>query len=532
MKRTKIKGFSSATAMLFVVGFGMTGVAVLSLASTQTKMTVRTEQKFQADNLAKTGADVLFDNIRNELNASGNYPFTLDPTSMSVTTGSTTYTVGTYEAKVEDCTKTAEDIDNGSQKVRRTVYNFVIFATGTAANGTSSKIKMRFRAYRDQALIKKTTSRMPTSDGQIWFPVGAIVSNTTVDIKTNQGLRTYDLAGQGNAHILANDGISWTPSGAKSGYVNPNILDIQGQYLTPQGGPYDRTVSPTGIGNSNGTKNYRNPALAASGSFPGSPADNVLKMSGPVGFPGDGEINTWKSRWYNTATGANSTAYANLQAASAPSYNGFPNVVRCPAIINGDLDVSNGQTLRLMPRSTNPWDNVIYVTGDVKNKGQLLNLGVTLVVLGKYSDGPSAEYKLDLQGSPFANMATVMQRSSMMCLNESPDAISISTNSSATTGLMFAMKGGINVTSSNAELTGMLVSGGTGANGGVNIAPGGGNSFVVKFDPNVATGGDLDIDPNSVIDVSWIPDPNQSPNYWADRPYAWRWLPNAYGLAY
>jgi hypothetical protein len=71
--------------------------------------------------------------------------------------------------------------------------------------------------------------------------------------------------------------------------------------------------------------------------------------------------------------------------------------------------------------------------------------------------------------------------------------------------LIYALKGGIKVKSSNAEFTGMLLSGGTGTTGGIDITPGGGASFVVKFDPNAATGGNLSIDASSVIDMNYVP---------------------------
>lgn len=505
--------------MMFVMGFALTGVAAMNLTQTQNKVAFMATNKVQADALARSGFDVFYDQIRAEMEASGNYPFALDPTNLTTTVNGHNVNLGSYEATILECQKTQNDLDQGGSKIRRTTYTFKIKCKGTASNGTYSEFKVRFNAYRDQNLVKQTTSHMPQVSGQIYFPVGAIVSNTSVDIATNNGLRTYDTLGQNRAHILANDGISWSSPG-KSSNTNPNVLDIQGQYLVPQGGSYDRTVSPTGIGNSNGAKNYKNPALAASGSFLGSPSDSVLKMGGPAGFADYAKTEEWRTRWYNTATGTGSTAYTGFTPANGITYNGVDRVLRCPAIINGDINVNNGELLRLMPKSTNPWDNVIYVTGDVKNKGQLLNLGVTLVVLGKYSDGPSAEYKLDTQGSPFTNAATVMQRSSLMCLNQSADAVSFSTNSSATTGLIYALRGGIDVTSSNAEFTGMLVSGGTGTDGGVKIHPGGYNSFVVKFDPNAATGGDLDLDPNSVIDVTYIPS-GIAVAFAPSRPYAW-----------
>lgn len=174
-----------------------------------------------------------------------------------------------------------------------------------------------------------------------------------------------------------------------------------------------------------------------------------------------------------------------------------------------------------MPKSTNPWDNIIYVNGDVKNLGNIKNLGVTIVVVGKYSDSTTSSYSLDATGSPFSNIATVSQRSSIMCLSSDPQAVSLSTRQNTSPGLIYAINGGIDVTSANCSITGMLVSGGTGTNGGVNIHPAGYGSLTVNFDPNAATGGDLDLSSYSQINSTWVPDPNQSPWYWTDPPFGW-----------
>jgi len=160
-----------------------------------------------------------------------------------------------------------------------------------------------------------------------------------------------------------------------------------------------------------------------------------------------------------------------------------------PARIDGNLLVEGGQTLRLVPTSDNPAENVIYVTGDVSNLGQIMNLGVKVVVVGKYSDSATSEYKLDLQDSKYATRPELLRNSGLISLAKRKDAIEITSNSTATTGLMYAAKGGININSSNAELRGILVAGGRGAFGGINVQPGGGNSFVVHYEPDAAQWG-------------------------------------------
>jgi hypothetical protein len=66
----------------------------------------------------------------------------------------------------------------------------------------------------------------------------------------------------------------------------------------------------------------------------------------------------------------------------------------------------------------------------------------------------------------------VLMRSNFISLSKNANAITWTTGSSTTSGLIYAANGGIKVESSNAEITGMLLAGGKGQTGGINIVPG------------------------------------------------------------
>jgi len=143
------------------------------------------------------------------------------------------------------------------------------------------------------------------------------------------------------------------------------------------------------------------------------------------------------------------------------------------------------------------------VRGNVKNLGALLNLGVTIVMEGKYTDGPSSEYKVSSDGSLFANDDLVAQRAGFISTAKEKEAFRFRTNSSARTGLIYAALGGIQVEGANVEFTGSLVAGGRGGDGGIDINPGGGNSFVVRYDSWAVNGGSLEITEPAEVEVTY-----------------------------
>lgn len=491
MKRHhRIKGSSTPVVLMFIGGFAMIGYSVLDMNNVNERTSLKASQKVQATNLAESGVQQLFDSIRRQMQANNTYPMSINTTNYSAPTSAGTIVLGQYNARLLNVDTQMRDV-NGR---RQTTYIYDVEGLGVV-NGISSTIRAQFSGtvvhYLEE--IRQNVGGVRNAD-QIYFPAAAIAAAETVEIETDQGLRTYSPDGK-SGHILANKGISWNPKGgaSKNGFVNPNILDVQGMILVHRD-QKGRTEGPTGIGNSNGKKNYRTPIISSGGGLPAIGADSVYGMDAEVGFASETVVNNWKNNWISTTAKTGSTRYTrSIKSDEVPQRPGDQwRVIPTPAYIDGDLEVLPGQQLRLMPSSSNNVENIVYVKGKVKNMGALLNLGVTLVIEDGYEDGPTSEYKLDTQGTPYNTRKKVLQASSLVCLKKSSEAIKIKTNSSALTGVMYAANGGISVESSNAELSGMLVAGGRGGNGGVRIKPGGGSSFVVRYEPDAAGAGDFD----------------------------------------
>ena len=499
-------GFSSAAVLLFLFTFSMIGVGVLSLVTTHHSGSKKTAEKIQSNTLAESGVAVLYDRVRNRMILDDNYPFSVDETPITYVENGDTIRSGVYSARVINVRKVENDIDVGSNKIRRTNFTFTIEGTGIAVNGVASVLRSKFDATVEYNLIKKVTvTHPPNLAEEVCFPIGALVANAAVDIQTNAHFRTTSPNGI-SGHVMGNDGISWdVQSGDKTTVTDGSVLNIQGQYLVPRGGAYDRTVSGSGIGNTNGSKNYQNPAAPPQGSFLGSPADSVLPLGGNLRFMNGSEVDHWQDRWHTKATDAAGHQFpgdVNAIELTGRTGDGWK-IITAPAYIEGDLNIDAASTLRLMPGNTNPQDNIIYVNGNVRNLGKLLNLGVTVVMVGKYEDSAAGEYRVDHAGSPFATRELTLMRSGMYSLNAAADAIQFHTEVNSLTGLVYSMKGGIAIDGADAEFTGTMIAGGVGAQGGIKVRPRNGSGCTMHYEPYAATGGPLESDPDSNTDVTY-----------------------------
>jgi hypothetical protein len=491
---------SLAPVLIFTVGFSMMGMGMISVTGAYDKGANKAAKKWQSNQLAETGANVLYDRIRQQMINDGSYPFVLNNTEAKATVDGNLQVVGTYSANLIKDREVLTDISGQ----RQYTYYFTIEAKGQAKNGVESLIQTRFKATMAKYLVPKTTATATVNPTEFGFPTGAIVSNADVKITTNQGLRTYSPSGT-DAHVIANDGIVWEPaSGSKSTFINPSILDIQGYWLTPDGGPYTLTTGNGGIGNSNGTVNYRSPVAPPVGDFPGAAANTVIKLEGPTQFADEGTVETWRKDWQDQASKTGATIHSKGVDSASVAFTSGVKRLQSPATINGDLNIADGDKLELFPYSKDPRKNVVYVKGDVKNLGQLVNHGVTLVFEGKYSDDKDAEYKLEPDALTFKTREEVLMKSSLMSLSKSRDSMVFNTNSSSTTGLVYSLRGGIEAYGTP-EFSGMLLAGGVSDSGGIKIEPEGGNSFVVKYEPYAATGGALALDSESVVSVEYVP---------------------------
>lgn len=480
---------------------------MFSLTATQDLVSTRNIGRIQANTLAESGIHVMYDRIRSQMLASQTFPFSTGETNVVQSTPLGAKTVGTYDAKVLDHKEIVTDIDVWDGKVRRSTFTFTLESIGVTSEGLQSKVKAKFTAVLQKKLVPKSSlSGTPPDVTQISFPSGALSSNSTIDIVSDEGLVTTAPNGL-SGHLTSNEGISWnTKTGAKSGVTQADFLKIQGQYLVPPGGPYTWTVSPSGMGNSNGSKNYQNPAAPPSGSFLGSPADTVLQLSAPMYFADAGQTLSWKDRWYGDATKTGFKDYSsNLSSSSITTKTpSGVKMIQAPARINGNFDIAAGDTVKLMPNSTNPRDNVIYVKGNVQNLGALKNLGCTLVVEGNYSDSEASDYSVTHSESPFSTRERAMNRSMLAVLGKNPTAAHFSMSGAHETGLVYALNGGLKFDGSAPEFTGAMIAGGANPDGGISVSPKNGTKFTMHYDPYATSGGPLLLDDGSFIDKDFV----------------------------
>lgn len=464
----------------------MVGVGVTSLAMVQDSHSGRSGSKQQANELAESAVHAMYQRIKTSMVQTNAMPTAINAQSLTFTTrNGANRDAGTMSAQVvsTDVTSATVSAADGNVATRKT-YTFQIEGRGIASNGIESIVRASVTGTVDESdgTYRQVVHGQQADGNRVPFSVcpGAIMCNGAIRMTTNQGIRTY--SPNNDAHVVANRGIEWNPAtGSKSGHSNPNIIDIQGQFQVPGSAQYasiyDFTVGPSGLGNSNGTKNYRSPAYAADSGNPALAANTVARREYPRPYPSTTMFDGWETEWADQAN--KGTKYlSDVSAANmTPDVNGHKNL-RTPVIINGDLVIPSGQNLRMLPTSEKPWENIVYVTGNVRNMGQLRNLGVTIVMLGKYTDSSSSEYKIDTQDGMYPNEDEVVKHANFINMNPDADAVRFSTNSSSHTGLIYAARGGIQVTGTP-EFRGKLVAAGS---QDLQISPSGGNSFVVHYD--------------------------------------------------
>ncbi|MCB0824797.1 MAG: hypothetical protein KDC26_01290 [Armatimonadetes bacterium] len=502
LKYSKRLGNALPMAMMFFMVVGVVTIAAIGVTQTADRMAERGVQKTQATALAETAVNLLYDEIIRKIATGQSAPASLGSTSVTVFDG-VTKTAGTYNGTVLDTqVSTKTPAPGQADGTIEYTYNFLIQGVGQAPNGVQSEVRASFTA--------KLVTNDPSSGvgaGQWKIYPGAIQSATTVDIVTNQGVRTMDSAAiDKEAHVIANKGVTWLPySGSKNTYVNPNILDFEGHVLVasqPDNTFVDMTKGVNGLGNPNGMKNYRTAAAHLNGSDPYTVnKDEITAMGQPRSFPKAADVQSYKTIWLNETAGNPAATKFTPSTGTSVKWSDVPanangqKVIQAPAYIDGDLDLASGQLLKMRPCAACPEDNIVYVKGKISNAGMLYNLGVTLVAEEGYSDAAAAEYKVDQQDSPFPDLPTVYSNSALISLSPYTDGITISSNSTSRYGMVMSALGGIKITG-NLEVNGILVSAGNAADpyyekvpavanrvkgGKVDIKPNNGNSFVVQY---------------------------------------------------
>lgn len=503
IKRTQ-RGLSTPLALVFLSGFLLIGGVAVSTSMQADRFGNRQKESLQAMNLAEAGIMNLYDRIRSEMRVDGTYTMSLPSTPVTTREGGSTVTVGTYTARVVNVSARQEDVGPDHDRKRVTTYQFILEGTGNAGMNRNVTLRSRFTATLSKNLMRREeVIETGPPVGMIYVPQGALASNTTVSFRTRGGFRTFSPDGN-SGHVIANDGVDWdADTGNKNAISNPNVLDVQGQFIVGDAA-YNATIGAGGIGNSNGSRNFRVTPTASLPGWPDNSSSGVIRAQSRIAFASETEVDGWVNDW-RTEVGSPMATRVNgsLTTASMPLDANGERVLETPAYIDGNLVINPGTLLKLKPSTTNPRRNVIYVRGKVQNQAILENLGVKLVIEGSYEDQPSAQYRLSTQGSPWSQIGQVMQNAAMISVKQASDAIEWQSNASVTTGLVYAAKGGIEIDSSNGEVRGMMAAGGTGSNGGISVRAGGGSSFVVHFAPEAGIPGDAPANERR-IDVSYV----------------------------
>jgi len=501
----KTAGMTIPSVMMFMTGASLVGLAVMGGSMASNKTSDRSNYKSQANLLAESAVQKLYDNIRDEMRVDGGgYTYVMARENVSVATINGEMVTGWHEATILDVKETTEDVDTGSGRVRRTSFLFTIEGKAESKYSIQATVRAKFSAIRDFDLIS-IEEAVRTGEGadMIYYPAGAIVANNRINLRTNNGVKVYSPDGK-TGHVIANQGISWDmKTGSKSSVMSANALDIQGLMVTTTRAKA-WTEASSGVGNTNGTKNYRTPAFSDFGLSVA--ANEILAVDEKVSFASPGEVDAWETKW-RTLTQKPGARYFNAINSAMITANPFTNfkVLLTPAYINGDLEINPGDTVYVAPSSSNPAKNVLFVSGDIKNKGTFVNFGTTIAMSGKYTDTPASQYKLDTIGGPFGtDIRKTLQTSILMSTKVDPQAISIKSDVSGTTGVVYAAKGGLELAGSGV-FRGLFLSGGLLDKGNVEIKPTNGGTFTVYYEPDGAGAGDYTPTESTRIDTRYVP---------------------------
>jgi len=400
-------------------------------------------------------------------------------------------TDGTYSARVVSVSSQNIDVAVAGVKAAvRTRTKFVIEGRGMAPNGvTESVVRASFTALSERATVD-------TAAGTAGLESGAVLqSNAGVRLLTDGSLKLRDPSAplRTQAGILANGGIGWqTVSRARSSVTESTALDItQGQLFVPASPhpAYSATTGTTGLGNDNGTTNFR--TATGSGVVSGllggltgsSTPTSVIGLSSMRRFPDASQASGWKTTWTTAAKSGTGTIAGISHASQAPSSNGERRLT-APLYVDGDLSLSSTDALYLQPPTSSGSSKVIYVHGNVtlSDTARLYNRGVLLVVEGCYLDASdSALYSLLGTGGPYAlNTSGLYAAGGLVSLAAVPNAVPLNTSAAGPCGLIYAVSGGITV-HGNTEARGAFVAGGLGEYGGLSIEPRNGSAFTIWY---------------------------------------------------
>lgn len=440
--------------VLFVMITGVVTVTAIGLNSVRDNMVQRGVQKTQATALAETGVQVMYDRIIRGMASNTNPPNSLPRTSLSSTFDGRTKQLGRYWAQVVDARVDRETpapgFGPGSWLYK---YSFRIKGFGEAPNGVRSETVATFTGER--VLSEDVGDQISIQWDE--YP-GAIQTGNVVTFVTNGSVATRDPSGEDKeAHVVGNRGIVWLPTASsKSGFTQPDLIDVQGHLLVasePTSSYVNLSRGVSGLGNPNGLKNYQSwgPNFKRPASYTAVP-NEVTPMGQPMRFADRNEVTAWIANWRSTALAGKSLVASNVPTGSRM-------VLEAPAHVTANMfTVNAGSVLVLKPGSEDPTQNVVYISGSVRNLGAIINCGVQLVIRQDYEDVPTASYELSAnepESQVYSSLREVYANASLVANGTFADTIRISSNQSSRYGLVYATQGGIAVTGS-LELNGIL----------------------------------------------------------------------------
>ncbi len=440
--------------VLFVMITGVVTVTAIGLNSVRDNMVQRGVQKTQATALAETGVQVMYDRIVRGLATNTNPPTSISRTNLSSSFDGRTKRLGQYWARVVDARVDRETpapgFGEGSWLYK---YSFRIKGFGEAPNGVRSVTVATFTGER--VLTEDVGDQVSIQWDE--YP-GAIQTGNVVTFITNGSVATRDPSGEDKeAHVVGNRGIVWMPKGSsKIGFTQPDLIDVQGHLLVasePTSDYVNLSRGVSGLGNPNGLKNYQSwgPNFKRPANYTAVP-NEVTPMGQPMRFADRNEVTAWIANWRTTAqTGP------NLTISSVPT--GSRMVLEAPVHISANtFTVNSGSVLVLKPGSDDPTQNVVYISGSVRNLGAIVNCGVQLVIRQDYEDAPTASYELSAnepETQVYSSLREVYANASLIANGTFADTIRITSNESSRYGLVYAPQGGIAVTGS-LEMNGIL----------------------------------------------------------------------------
>lgn len=466
---SKRAGVSLPISLLFFLLTIGVVIGALELSNTTHRVAVQAHDKSQANVLATSGVYAMYDAVWRRVRLDGTYPLSLSPVTVTNTISGSAVSAGTYSASVEDAKLTTTDLGGGSTRYD---YSFVVKGLGVGPRGQRTATVGSFTG----SLVKSQTSSTTVSA----FPGGAVQSNTTIAITAPKGLQSEDSYTGKGADFVANKGltIASTSGGSCSGDSGgrQEKIEIQGKVFCANTPTTEYlTSSKAAFG-----------PLASAGKFTTVSDSSCGARSNDVtgaplrSYPGTTQVDQWLVGWKTTASGPGCRTSLATTETSWLAGAASAKQITAPAIIRGNLTVSAGNTLQVVPSSTSPSENVLLVEGDILNLGSLINYGCTVVCTGTYRDLAASKYEVKSRSGGYT-FSQSLNHSSLVSTSTAVDAIRMKSNKNSTLGFVYAAKGGLVYEGEN-ECRGALLSGGP--VGGVTIKAGSEQKFHIHYEPD------------------------------------------------